>query len=201
MLFERRFLEGIADGSITLAFRRWRSPRAKEGSVHRTPAGRIRIGSVDIVEPRSITRHDAVRAGYASADELVQDLRGEASWSVFRVSFRLLDEPDHRAELAGSDRLTPDDVVDIEQRLERIDRVSRQGPWTRDVLAAISARPGTRAAELALTFGREVLAFKRDVRMLKEIGLTESLEIGYRLSPRGEAFVRASDDRGEDRSP
>ena len=31
--------------------------------------------------------------------------------------------------------------------------------------------------------------FKRDVRKLKELGLTESLEIGYRLSPRGVAFM------------
>jgi hypothetical protein len=33
------------------------------------------------------------------------------------------------------------------------------------------------------------VAFKRDVRRLKELGLTESLEVGYRLSPRGRAFL------------
>ena len=31
--------------------------------------------------------------------------------------------------------------------------------------------------------------FKRDVRKLKELGLTESLEIGYRISPRGETLL------------
>jgi hypothetical protein len=35
-------------------------------------------------------------------------------------------------------------------------------------------------------------AFKLNVRKLKELGLTESLEVGYRLSPLGEAFLRAS---------
>ena len=30
--------------------------------------------------------------------------------------------------------------------------------------------------------------FKRDVRKLKELGLTESLPVGYRLSPRGRAY-------------
>jgi hypothetical protein len=31
--------------------------------------------------------------------------------------------------------------------------------------------------------------FKLDVRKLKRLGLTESLEVGYRLSPRGRAFI------------
>ena len=31
--------------------------------------------------------------------------------------------------------------------------------------------------------------FKRDVRKLKALGLTESLEVGYRLSPRGRAWL------------
>src|SRR4051794_28967011 len=35
--------------------------------------------------------------------------------------------------------------------------------------------------------------FKRDVRKLKERGLTESLAIGYRLSPRGEAVLDLED--------
>jgi hypothetical protein len=34
-------------------------------------------------------------------------------------------------------------------------------------------------------------AFKLNVRKLKELGLTESLDIGYRLSPRGEAVMRS----------
>jgi hypothetical protein len=40
--------------------------------------------------------------------------------------------------------------------------------------------------------GRERLEFKRDVRKLKELGLTLSLEVGYELSPRGRAFVRGA---------
>jgi hypothetical protein len=37
--------------------------------------------------------------------------------------------------------------------------------------------------------GREKHPFKLDVRKLKELGLTESLEVGYRLSPRGRAVM------------
>ena len=54
----------------------------------------------------------------------------------------------------------------------------------------IAERPGVRAPDLAASLGRETLPFKRDVRKLKELGLTESLEVGYRLSPRGQAFLR-----------
>ena len=63
------------------------------------------------------------------------------------------------------------------------------GPWTRQVLALIEANPERRAPDLAASLGRDTLSFKRDVRKLKELGLTESLKIGYRISPRG---VRAA---------
>jgi hypothetical protein len=39
--------------------------------------------------------------------------------------------------------------------------------------------------------GRETAPFKLDVRKLKNLGLTLSFRIGYRLSPRGEAYLRA----------
>ena len=51
--------------------------------------------------------------------------------------------------------------------------------------APACARPTSRPP-----FDREVPAFKRDVRKLKNLGLTISLEVGYRLSPRGEAYLR-----------
>jgi hypothetical protein len=47
-----------------------------------------------------------------------------------------------------------------------------------------------RAEDLARSVGREKMPFKLDVRKLKEMGLTESLLTGYRLSPRGEAVLR-----------
>jgi len=53
----------------------------------------------------------------------------------------------------------------------------------------VAEHPARRAPELAALVGRETAAFKLDVRKLKELGLTESLEVGYRLSPRGEALL------------
>jgi hypothetical protein len=37
-------------------------------------------------------------------------------------------------------------------------------------------------------------AFKTDVRKLKGLGLTESLEVGYRLPPRGQAWLERTAD-------
>ncbi|MHB1137901.1 MAG: hypothetical protein ACYC2O_03025, partial [Microthrixaceae bacterium] len=55
----------------------------------------------------------------------------------------------------------------------------------------IDAHPRLRAADLALLMAdpQETQAFKTDVRKLKALGLTESLEVGYRLSPRGEVLL------------
>ena len=57
------------------------------------------------------------------------------------------------------------------------------------MLELIAERPETHAETLAASLGREKLPFKRDVRKLKELGLTESLLVGYRLSPRGRAYL------------
>lgn len=43
---------------------------------------------------------------------------------------------------------------------------------------------------MALGVGGAMARFKVNVRKLKSVGLTESLEIGYRLSPRGTALLR-----------
>ena len=87
-------------------------------------------------------------------------------------------------------KLSKDDAAELARRLDRLDAASRRGPWTRDVLRLIAARPGVRAPDLAASRGLETAPFKSSVRKLKELGLTESLEVGYRLSPRGKAALR-----------
>jgi hypothetical protein len=59
------------------------------------------------------------------------------------------------------------------------------------ILEAIERQPGRRAGDLAEQLGwAELQPFKLHVRRLKALGLTISLPVGYRLSPRGEAYVR-----------
>jgi hypothetical protein len=84
-------------------------------------------------------------------------------------------------------RRADEDLTGLREKLDAIDRRSER-PWTRDVLAQIAERPATLAATLATTLDMEKMTFKRRVRQLKELGLTESLEVGYRLSARGQAL-------------
>ena len=63
-------------------------------------------------------------------------------------------------------------------------------PWTRPVLQQISQHPAVVSTELAANAGLPRDYFKIRVRRLKALGLTESLEVGYRLSRRGAAYLR-----------
>jgi hypothetical protein len=199
VLFQARFWPLIADGSVTLTFRRWKRRQVVAGHRYRTGhriVGRMMIEVDDVreVDPAGITDADARRSGFPDADTLVAQLRGEPDLPVFRIAFHVVDEPDPRSVLAATSELTAEDRDEIRRRLDRLDRASPIGPWTRAVLEVIAEQPATRAADLAAGFGRETQPFKNDVRKLKNLGLTESLEVGYRLSPRGRAFLDASCD-------
>lgn len=191
MLFEKRFWPLIADGTVTVTFRRWKRRQALAGRRYRTAAGIIEVERITVVDPGRIGDADARRSGYPSGGALRADLRGTPGDPVYRIQFHLVDG-DPRAELAATDALSDDDVAEITRRLDRLDRAAAHGAWTRDVLDVIAARPATRAPDLAASFGRETAPFKLDVRKLKSLGLTESLRVGYRLSPRGAAYRRAT---------
>lgn len=192
MLFEKRFWPGVADGTVTLTFRRWKRHQAVAGRSYRAAGTIIDVHSVDVVEPAAITDDDARAAGYPDAATLVGDLRGDPGRPVYRIAFTPAKGADPRAELAATDHLRADDVAAITRRLDRLDRASSWGPWTRDTLGLIEAHPERRAGDLAAMAGRERDPFKLDVRKLKNLGLTESLPVGYRLSPRGRAYLAAT---------
>jgi hypothetical protein len=101
--------------------------------------------------------------------------------------------------LAHDAALGPEDIAEIDRRLERLDRASSHGPWTLVTLELIEANPERRAPDLAEMVGRETKPFKLDVRKLKNLGLTLSFRIGYRLSPRGQAYLVSRRSRGERR--
>jgi len=188
VLFKRHALDGLADGTITVAFRRWARPRVRAGGQLRTAVGVLAVDAVDEVRVADITEDDARRAGFASLPDLLDDLATQRDGRVYRIALHVAG-PDPRVELRGRDALTDDELAEVEGRLARLDAASQHGAWTLAVLRLIRDRPEVRAGDLAPTRGQEKLAFKRDVRKLKELGLTESLEIGYRLSPRGRAVL------------
>jgi hypothetical protein len=188
MLFEQRLWTGLADGSVTVTFRRWRRPRARPGGRHRTPAGVLAVDAVTEVDPAAITEADARRAGFASLAALLRQLDRHGDGPVYRVDLHHAGA-DPREALRQADDLSEEELAGLRARLERLDRAARDGPWTVVTLELIGDRPGVRAADLAVAAGRERLPFKADVRKLKELGLTESLEVGYQLSPRGRVLL------------
>ena len=188
MLFRRRSLDGIRAGEITLAFRRWDRPRARAGGRQRTVVGELAIDSVEPVERSDITAEDAARAGHASLAELFAELDARGDAPIWRIELHWAGEDPRRALREQAD--LPEAELDrLRARLDRFDAASRHGAWTRQTLELIAANPETRAEDLAASIGREKLPFKRDVRKLKELGLTESLLVGYRISPRGRALL------------
>jgi hypothetical protein len=189
MLFEQRFWAGIADGTITCTFRRWKRPQAVAGRRYRTGGGIVEVSGVDVVEVGEITDEDARAGGYADAATLVDDLRGDPALPIRRIRFHVVEEPDPRAVLAADDGVDAAARADIDKRLDRLDRAAAVGAWTRATLALIAEHPGVRAGDLADMVGRDRASFKLDVRKLKNLGLTESLTVGYRLSPRGRAYL------------
>jgi hypothetical protein len=195
-------LAAIKAGEIDLAFRRWDRPRVVVGTVMRTSVGLVEVTSVDQVAGRAITATDVRRAGAVSKAALLEALAARPERPIFRVGLRYAG-PDPRIALRSAVP-TADELADLQTRLDRLDRAPRKGstgPWTRTTLDLVDLNPEVRAPDLAAQVGRETLEFKRDVRRLKELGLTESLDIGYRLSPRGEAVVDAGLTRPRPRPP
>jgi hypothetical protein len=187
VLFKRRVLDGLADGTVTLAFRRWTRPRVRVGSRLRTAVGVLAVDAVEEVDADGITERDARRAGFASRADLLGELAGREDGAIYRIALHLAG-PDPRVVLRAASP-TDADVDEVQRRLARLDTASSHGPWTMSVLQLIRDRPAIRAGDLASSIGRDRASFKRDVRKLKELGLTESLEVGYRLSPRGRAVL------------
>lgn len=78
----------------------------------------------------------------------------------------------------------------IGEKLQRLDKASRHGDWTLRFLKLIEAYPMLRAGELAAKAGVEKAWLKGNIRKLKNLGLTLSLESGYELTPRGHAYLK-----------
>ena len=180
-------LRAIRDGGIDLAFRRWDRPRVRVGARMRTAVGLVEVTSVERVALSRLTADDARRAGAASLAALRSALAHRTDRPVFRVGLRHAG-PDPR-EALREQVPDADEVAALREWLDRLDRAATAGPWTRDTLRIIDRSPGVRAPDLAAELGRPTAEFKRDVRKLKERGLTQSLDIGYRLSPRGAAVL------------
>ena len=165
MLISPATAAGIADGSVTLAFRRWDRPRMRPGSTQRTSAGVVLVETVDEIDPEALTEDDARQAGVATLAELRRLIDRRDGAHVYRMHVCSAGD-DPRVALRERSDLPDEERRELDKRLDRWD-AARGEPWTREVLRLIAARPGVRAPDLAASLGRETLPFKRDVRKLK----------------------------------
>jgi hypothetical protein len=186
VLLNHEVLAGIEAGRIGAVYRRWEKARIRTGSTRRTAIGVLEVTSVDEIDPGSLTPADAAESGFETVADLLASA-GSRGGTLYRVRLRHVG-PDPRVALRQD---IPDDkeMTELIGRLKRLDVSSGDGPWTWETLALIAENPAVRAEDLAGLVGREKMPFKLDVRKLKEMGLTESLRIGYRLSPRGESLL------------
>jgi hypothetical protein len=191
VLFTKDAWPGLADGSITLTVRAWTKPQAKTGGHYRVAGMLLEATDVRQVPAGELTEADAVAAGEESLPQLLARLGDPApDQLVWKVGLRYMGRDD-RHDRREHDDLTDDDLAALKTRLDRLDARSPSGPWTRTTLRLIEKYPGVVSTALARHAKQDRPAFKINVRKLKEMGLTESLDIGYRLSPRGEALLRS----------
>lgn len=188
MLIRQRVLDEIRDGNVDLQFRRWRRATVKVGGTLMTTHGQLAIEAVEVVDVDKITAAQAKRAGYPDRGALLDELARHRTGDLYRVRVRFVGgDPRNalREEIPVGDEL--EQLVD---KVRAFDERSTIGPWAVQALTMIHRSPALRAGDLADEAGMEKKDFKSRVRKLKALGLTESLEIGYRLSPRGTAVLQ-----------
>jgi hypothetical protein len=187
MLFTATTLRGLTEGRVNCTYRRWEVVRPKVGSRFTTSAGVVEVTSIAPAEEEQLTDQDAADAGFDSVAALVKWTSAKGHGDLYRIGIGLAG-PDPRLALRRSAKLGPADVSVLSARLDRMDRAAEQ-PWTHSILRQIQRLPGVVSTELAAEAGQERRAYKLRVRRLKALGLTESLRRGYRLSPRGRAYL------------
>lgn len=153
-----------------------------------TQLGVLNIDEVCVVAPGQITEIEARSAGFVDVKTLLSTLPKSPD-PIYRIQVSFAGA-DPRISLRLDDDLSSDEMKAVFERLFKLDSRSKNGAWTREFLSLIEIHPNTRAADLAAKAGIEVLKFKLMVRKLKSLGLTESLDVGYRLSPRGEKILK-----------
>lgn len=194
LLFQKRFHAGLLNGAVRLTFRSWPAPRVKAGGRYRVhPIGVVEVDAVTKVRLADITEADARTSGFATRRELLEYLAPKLGGrtEVFRVELHHGGDGDRVPEALDA-RLTAADVERLDERLARLDGAA---PWTLSTLRLIGERPRVAASHLAASLGRDTQAFKADVRKLKRLGLTQSFEVGYELSPRGRRYLALREGR------
>jgi hypothetical protein len=198
MLFKQKHLEDIKSGKCSLAFRKWKKPSAKKGSLIKTSIGLVEIRSIEEVTLAEIKPADAGAAGFKNTEELFRTLDAIPEGKIYKIGVRY-HSPDPRIALRQQTSITDDMFNTIKTRLDRLERYAGEN-WIKGILLAIQQHPRLRAADLALITGREKEWLKLNIRKLKNLGLTISYHPGYELSPLGDLFLEKRSSADQRRS-
>lgn len=188
MLFNKPTLDGLRAGTLSWTFRRWTVVRPKVGSRFTTRAGVVEVTAIEQVDVADLTEPDAYGAGYASLGKLLKWVDAREG-DLYRIGIRVVGE-DPRIALRNLGALSDEERLALSRKLDRMDAAADE-PWTRQTLQQIQQQPAVVSTVLAEQVGQPRDYWKIRVRRLKALGLTESLEVGYRLSPRGAALLAA----------
>jgi len=186
-LFTAADVARVAAGELTVTWRLWKRAHVKVGRAYPAAHGAVVIDDVRLVRARDVTDADARDVGLADARSLIDLARSHKRTRVsgdtllHRVAFHYVPEPPPRRP--------PLSLPEIAKRLARLDAASRTGPWTLAALRLVEEHRGVVARVLAAEMELPRLEFKARIRKLKALGLTESLPVGYELSPLGQAYL------------
>jgi len=188
MLFKKVHLQGIKSGNITLAFRRWKKASIKSGSLLHTSIGLVKIGEIETVNENDISEKDVLNAGFTNRKQLLKSSARNRTGTIFKISVNYHSE-DPRMKLREQTELTEQELTILKESVQRLDKFSKQGSWTSKVLLAIKDNPNHPAIGITKLTGFEKEWLKRNIRKLKNLGLTISHTTGYEISPLGRFFI------------
>lgn len=191
MLFTQQHLEGIRSGAISLAFRKWNKLSVKKDSLIKTSVGLVQVTAAQQCTLAEISEEDAINAGFTDLRSLLAMLNKYSSGDIYRIHVNYY-ATDPRLALRAQTTLTTEQLEQLKTKVERLDKLSKQGNWTSAILKAIQDNPKLKAADLAIKTGKEKDWLKLNIRKLKNLGLTISYEPGYTLSPLGIYFLENS---------
>jgi hypothetical protein len=181
----------VAAGEVTVTWRLWKYAHVKAGKTYATGfGGAVEIDDVRAVRAADVTEADAHEAGLPDAESLIELARSHTGREVtdetllYCVRFRYTPVTPEKPRLP---------LEEIARRLDRLDVASKRGPWTLQALRLIEANPAIVARLLAPETGLPLLDFKQNVRKLKALGLTISLERGYELSELRQSYLDSVD--------
>lgn len=188
MLLKLDHIDRIFAGEVTVVFRRFVRPTVKTGGTLRTRRGLLAVTSVERATRTRLKKADATAAGFPSLRALLDDIDGQRDAPLYRVEV----SPGGTDPRLALRKKKPGkaETRELAARLTRWDEQSALGPWAWPSLVWIGRHEGRRAGDLADELGYEKKWLKANIRRMKALGLTESLEVGYRLSPRGREVVK-----------